>query len=121
MPVPEQKVPLAAAIRELRREIADAIEADENERIRFLARDLELEFQVEILWSRGHTAKPARFFVLGSGAGGSTANTTTVKLTLAPFASAALTTQNGLAHEQDDGADLVAVRRAWRGHRRRAD
>jgi hypothetical protein len=85
MATTEVEVPLADAIRALRRELVESIEAAEDSDLRFTLGPIELELAVQ-LSSDGHGEAGVHFWVVSLGAGASRqrAVTHTVKLSLTP-------------------------------------
>jgi hypothetical protein len=82
---PADQIPLASAIQALRHELTTAVEAGQDEKVRFALGDIELEFQVQIARERRANAGIA-FWVLSLGAEGSRSagHTHTVRLSLSP-------------------------------------
>jgi Trypsin-co-occurring domain 2 len=83
--VAELRIPLADAIRALRRELVEAVRQGKDEELRFRLGPIELELQLEISREAGGEAGIS-FWIVSIGAKGSrtSATTHTVKLTLAP-------------------------------------
>lgn len=81
----DAQIPLAAAIRALRKELVEAVREGEGEEVHFSLGPVELELQVEVAKSVGGKAGIA-FWLVSIGAGGSrdSASTQTVKLHLTP-------------------------------------
>jgi hypothetical protein len=93
----EVQIPLASAIRALRRELVAAVEEGEDEGVRFALGPIELNLQVQIKRQAGGDAKIGFWVVsLGGKAASSTGTTHTVRLSLNPVLASA-----------DGGAPLV--------------
>jgi Trypsin-co-occurring domain 2 len=79
------RIPLASAIRSLRRELVAAVQAGQDEDVRFALGPIELELQVEMTREAGGDAKIGFWVVaLGGRAGGSSGTSHTVRLSLSP-------------------------------------
>jgi hypothetical protein len=81
----EVGIPLANAIRSLRRELVAAVQEGQDEDVRFALGPIELELQVEITREAGGDAKIG-FWVIsfGGSAGRSSGTSHTVRLSLSP-------------------------------------
>jgi hypothetical protein len=86
----EVEIPLANAIRALRREIVEAVRAGSGEEIRFALGPVELELQVEAAREVGGEAG-VKFWLVSIGGKGSRSSGTshTVRLTLTPVRTSA--------------------------------
>jgi hypothetical protein len=81
----EVRIPLANAIRSLRRELVTAVQDGQNEDVRFALGPIELELQVEITSEAGADAKIGFWVVsLGGKAAFSSGTRHTVRLSLSP-------------------------------------
>ncbi|MDF5752798.1 trypco2 family protein [Spongiactinospora sp. TRM90649] len=74
-------IELAKVVRELRRELTDAIEAAEDAKLRFELGPVELETAVTVE-ERGTATGEVRFWVVGLGAEAQTARTGVQRITL---------------------------------------
>lgn len=81
----EVGIPLANAIRSLRRELVAAVQEGQDEKVRFALGPIELELQVEITREAGGDAKIGFWVVaFGGSAGRATGSSHTVRLSLNP-------------------------------------
>jgi hypothetical protein len=83
--VSEVEIPLASAIKALRRELVAAVKEANDQEVRFALGPIELEFQVEVSREAGGEAG-VKFWVVSLGAKGSrmSGTTHTVRLSLSP-------------------------------------
>lgn len=81
----ELQIPLAQAVRALRRELVEAVREGQEEDLRFALGPIELELQLEIAREAGGEAG-IKFWVVSVAGKGALSSTTThtVKLTLTP-------------------------------------
>jgi hypothetical protein len=81
----EIRIPLAEAVRALRRELVEAVRQAEGEEIKFALGPVELELQVEVSNETGGAAGIAFWLVTIGGKASRTAATThTIRLNLSP-------------------------------------
>ena len=81
----ELQIPLAEAIRALRRELVEAVREGEDEELRFALGDIDLELQVEVSKEAGGEAGIAFWLVTIGGKASRTSGTThTIRLSLSP-------------------------------------
>lgn len=81
----EAQIPLASAIRALRRELVEAVKEGEGQDVRFALGPIDLELQVELSTTGGGEAG-IKFWVLSFGGKGerTTGRTQTLRLQLTP-------------------------------------
>jgi hypothetical protein len=97
----ELQIPLADAIRALRRELVEAVRQPKDEEVRFALGPIDLELQVEVSKEAGGEAGIDFWLVTIGGKGSRTQATThTVKLSLSPVSA---TGEGLVVHSQVEG------------------